>query len=116
MRKRRMDLGLFQKDVATLISVSEDCVTYWENERSEPQIQHFPKIIEFLGYYPLEKDTETLGARIKTYRYKHGLSHKELGKLLRVHGSTIGSWETNDRIPSKEKLRFLNQFLVALID
>jgi DNA-binding XRE family transcriptional regulator len=33
---RRMDLGLYQKDVAALLGVTEDTVCYWENGRVKP--------------------------------------------------------------------------------
>ncbi|MGV3598251.1 MAG: helix-turn-helix domain-containing protein [Bacteroidota bacterium] len=47
-----MDRNLMQKDVAKLIGVSEDCITYWENGRSNPQIRFTQNIIMFLGYIP----------------------------------------------------------------
>ena len=37
VRARRLDLGLFQKDVAELVGVSTDTVTNWEKNRSEPE-------------------------------------------------------------------------------
>ena len=65
IKKKRMDLKLFQSDVAKIFDVSTDCVTYWENNRSTPQIIFYPKIIEFLGYSPLDFDETTLSGRIK---------------------------------------------------
>lgn len=82
-----------QKEVAKLIGVSEDCITYWENGRSEPQIQFIPYIIKFLGYMPLEIDISTLGGKIKDYRVRNGLSHKKMGKLFGVDATTIAAWE-----------------------
>jgi len=55
-----MDLRQFQSDVAKIFGVSTDCVTYWENNRSAPQIIFYPKIMEFLGYSPLDFDKITL--------------------------------------------------------
>ncbi len=49
IKKKRMDLKLFQSDVARIFEVSTDCVTYWENKRSLPQVVYYPKIIAFLG-------------------------------------------------------------------
>jgi len=68
--------------VVVFCGVSEDTITYWENGRAEPQIHLYPKVIEFLRYFPLEIDTSTFGGNIKKYRYRHGLSHKVLGKVL----------------------------------
>lgn len=48
MRKRRMDLGLFQREVASRIGVSEATIYNWEGNKTSPQIRHIPKIIQFL--------------------------------------------------------------------
>jgi len=49
IRAKRLDLGLLQKDVAKLIGVSEDCITFWENGRSKPQKRFYLLIIKFLN-------------------------------------------------------------------
>ncbi|MGV3598253.1 MAG: helix-turn-helix domain-containing protein [Bacteroidota bacterium] len=95
IRKVRMDRKLLQKEVAKLIGVSEDCITYWENGRSEPQIKFMPYIIGFLGYMPIDTDASTLGGKIKEYRIRHGLSHKKIGKMLDVNATTVSAWEKN---------------------
>lgn len=96
-----MDLRLLQSDVAQIIGVCTDSVTYWENGRAVPQIQHMPKIIEFLGYNPVIVDGESFRGRVREYRLRHGLSHKELGRILEVNASTIGSWESGEFLPHK---------------
>lgn len=68
IRKRRLELKLLQKDVATYIGVTEEAVMYWETGFAEPQIQYAPKVIEFLGYIPYRHETETLGGRLKLHR------------------------------------------------
>lgn len=93
IRNKRIECVLFQKEIANQFGVSEDCITYWENNRSVPQIQFYPKIIKFLGYIPFEIDTRDLAGKIKMYRYLNGLSHKKFGQILGVNGSTIGDWE-----------------------
>jgi len=70
IKKKRMDLRQFQSDVAKIFGVSTDCVTYWENNRSTPQLIFYPKIMEFLGYSPLDFDKTTLSGRIKAYRHR----------------------------------------------
>jgi DNA-binding transcriptional regulator YiaG len=97
---------LFQKDVAATLKVGEDTVTYWENNRAKPVIHHLPGIIKFLGYNPLLIERETLGGKIKYYRYVNGLSHKAMGKLMKVDASTVGSWESNKSVP---KFSMFNQ-------
>ncbi|WP_430720499.1 helix-turn-helix domain-containing protein [Sphingobacterium daejeonense] len=93
IRKRRMELKLFQKDVAAIFNVSEDCITYWENNRSEPQIQYYPPIFGFLGYCPFKLDKSTFSGKIKAYRYLNGLTQKRFAKLMNVDPATVSRWE-----------------------
>jgi DNA-binding XRE family transcriptional regulator len=43
-----MNLGLYQKDVAALLGVSEDTVCYWENGRVKPSLGLQKRIAKFL--------------------------------------------------------------------
>lgn len=107
IKKKRMDLKLFQSDVAKIFDISTDCVTYWENNRSTPKISFYPKIIEFLGYFPLNLDESTLSGRIKAYKYRNGTTSKMLGDLLKVDPSSVTEWENGNRNPSRKHLQML---------
>ncbi|MGB3341233.1 MAG: helix-turn-helix transcriptional regulator [bacterium] len=48
IRKKRMDLGLFQKDVAKFVGVVTDTVTLWEKGRKEPSKRYLKRIEQFL--------------------------------------------------------------------
>lgn len=48
LRNYRLELGLLQKDIAELLDVSEDAVTYWENGRANPSQQNLKKIEQLL--------------------------------------------------------------------
>ena len=109
--KRRLDLHLFQKDVAKVLGVTEECVMLWENGHNVPQIQHAPKIIRFLGFNPYFVIGNSLGARVKNYRIEHGLSHKKLGKILDMDGGTISRWETGVFIPDTKTQKRLEELL-----
>lgn len=103
-----MELKLRQKDVAVQIGVSEDSITYWEYERSVPQIQFYPRIIDFLGYYPFQTNDKTIGGQLRRYRYENGLSHRKLSKMTGIDPGTLAAWENNKRLPSTwNKLRFI---------
>jgi len=106
-----MDLKLLQKDVAKICGVTEDSITNWEKNKCLPQIKFFPKIISFLGYLPCEVDLTTFPGKLKAYRYINGLSQKQLGKLLRVDGATVCSWELGKSQPHKEILTKLEAML-----
>lgn len=101
-----MEQRLFQKDVGVLFNVSEACITNWENNKSEPQIQYYPLIFGFLGYCPFELDISTSIGRIKAYRYLNGLSQKRLAKMVDVDPSTVLAWENGKGCVS-DKLKVL---------
>lgn len=111
IKKRRLELHLFQADVANILGVCEDSITGWENGRSEPQIRYYPKLIEFLGYNPIPENSETLGGRIKKYRLKHGLSLKHFAKLFGADEKSIVSWEKNETIPRKSILDKIKELI-----
>jgi len=89
IRKKRLDLKLLQKDVAKIFNVSEDCITYWENNRSKPLIYFYPDVIRFLGYCPFVLDLNTFKGRIMAYRYLNGLSRKHFAKIMGVDPETV---------------------------
>ncbi len=104
-----MDRKLLQRDVAKILNVSTDCITYWENNKTQPQVNYFPRIIEFLGFLPFEFGTSTFTGKLKAYRFRNGLSHKRLGKILNVDATTIRAWESGKRNPLKGMLAKLNK-------
>jgi len=52
LRKRRLDLGLLQRDVAEQLHVHQMTITNWETGRTSPQLRFVPRILSFLGYNP----------------------------------------------------------------
>ena len=111
IKKRRLELKLKQADVAKIFDVCEDSITGWETQRNLPQIQYYPKLIEFLGYNPFPVDTDTLGGRIKKYRIEHGLSQEDLADKIGVNESTIFSWEKGNHAPLPSKKKLLEELL-----
>lgn len=96
--------NLLQKDVANILGVTEDCITNWEKNRSFPQIQFMPYIIQFLGYLPFNFEMTTLSGKLKAYRHIKGISQKKLGTMLNVDGATINSWEQGASQPHQRTL------------
>ncbi len=105
LKNRRLELSLLQKEVAKIIGVSEDCITLWENNRSEPYVSYYPKIIQFLGYVPFDVDCRTLGGQIKLHRYLNGLTQKNLADLLQINESTVFHYENNRHKPTRKIFR-----------
>ncbi|ASU36342.1 hypothetical protein MuYL_4457 [Mucilaginibacter xinganensis] len=103
VRTARLQRGLLQRDVAKIVNVSEDSVTYWENGRAIPQIQHYPLIIAFLGYYPFTHETDSIAGKLKQLRFCLGYSYEQCGEVFVVNASTIRAWELCHNLPSKSK-------------
>jgi transcriptional regulator with XRE-family HTH domain len=77
IRKRRLDLGLFQKQVAKQIGISEDATYRWESNESSPQVQFIPAIIKFLDYNPLSLP-DSPGQKLVFFRQVLGLIQRGL--------------------------------------
>jgi len=114
LRKRRLDLKLFQKDVAKAIGVDTLTICNWEKNRTSTRLYLLPKIIEFLGYNPLQSNAITLGEKIKQYRIQKGLSLRKLAKGLRIDPGTLAKWEKGMREPQRMLKERLNLFLKKL--
>ena len=52
LRRRRHELGMFQKDVADRLGVNQWTLIGWEQNRKKPAVRLMPRIIRFLGYDP----------------------------------------------------------------
>jgi len=80
LRKKRLDLKLFQKDVAEVIGVDTLTICNWENNLTNPRLYLLPKIYHFLGCNPSQSNATTLGEKIKEHRIQKGLSLRKLAK------------------------------------
>lgn len=96
IRKKRLDLKFFQKDVAKVLGVNTDTITNWEKNRGGPALRLIPKIIEFLGYDPFPETILNLGDKIKLYRRNHGLSLTKLARILEIDPTTLARWERGE--------------------
>ena len=104
LRKKRMDSGLTQAKLAKILDVSTDCVTYWENNRSKPQISYYPRIHHFLGFNTTTFDETNIWGRLQTYRWRNGVSRRDIARLLKVDTSTVRAWEKGLNMPSQKRI------------
>jgi transcriptional regulator with XRE-family HTH domain len=114
IRKKRLDLGLLQREVAQKIGTSETSIHNWERGHTTPSLNFMPGILRFLGYTPFEKDAASLAENIKAYRRAFGLSQKALAKQLKIDPTTLARWEKEKGRPSKEFLQTLVDFFPYL--
>lgn len=80
----------------------------------KPSLVQIPKIIEFLGRNPFEKQIETLGDQIREYRRIHGLTQKQLAAQLGVDQTTLVGWERKEHQPTRRLLNMLISLVTSL--
>src|SRR5262249_50940858 len=94
IRKKRIELGLRQRDVADLLGAHSQSVNAWERNYREPVLHRLPAIASFLGYDLEAPPADApLGLRIASKRRSRGLSQKRLAELLGIDEATLRKWE-----------------------
>jgi transcriptional regulator with XRE-family HTH domain len=92
IKRRRLLLGLLQKDVAALFNVRTETVHNWEIGYTKPTIQLIPTLVNFLGYDPEPQNPETVGDRLRSKRRQLGFDflnkRLEVLALIPAHGLT----------------------------
>ena len=86
LKKKRLDLGLNQKQAGQEIGVDETTIYNWENGRTVPALRLMPSLVRFLGY-ALYQPARSLLEKLKARRHSIGLSRKKLAQLLGVDES-----------------------------
>lgn len=71
LRRRRLQLGLLQREAAKGFGIVHSAYIKWELDRVEPEIRYWPALIRFLGYDPHPKP-ETIGEWIACERRPAG--------------------------------------------
>jgi len=92
LKQRRIELGLKQTEVASLLGVHRGSIQLWEQGRGDQGVRSFPAIIRFLGYVPFECDG-TPGGRFAFLRRCSGKTQEELAALTGCDPSSIARWE-----------------------
>jgi len=112
IKVRRLDLKLTKRQLSLRLNVSDLTIYLWERNKVRPSLAQIPKIIEFLGRDPFEKETDNLAERIKDFRRICGLSRKRLAEQLGINLSTLEGWETGKHQPTKKLLDKIKSALV----
>lgn len=102
LKKRRLELGLLQRDLRTRFKLEKETYANWEKDRCYPAIKHWPAIIQFLGCDP-NLEPNTLGKRLLAYRRRYGISRKALATILAVDEATLWRWEIDIGKPKSRK-------------
>lgn len=116
IRKKRIEKGQTQKCVGDFMGLSKDTVTFWENNRVRPQVQHYPKIISYLGYYPFTHETETLAGKLRYVRYRNGWSFRECAKNLCISEDAAKRWERGKPVAAPKTRLLIDRIYCTIKD
>jgi transcriptional regulator with XRE-family HTH domain len=104
IRKKRIERGLFQRDVAALLDADTGSVNAWERNYHQPALRLLPAIIGFLNYNPdAITDEASVGRRIAVRRRALGISQQALAGLLGIDEGTLRGLERG-RLPSTRRI------------
>jgi transcriptional regulator with XRE-family HTH domain len=113
LRKHRLDLGLFRREVAIRLGTTVDSIRKWENNWSSPSLSELPSIIEFIGYCPYDVRL-AFGEKVVLWRCCNGMTQEETARLAGIDPSTLSSIERG-RIRDKSKRHiYLGRILSSL--
>ena len=121
IRKRRLELGATQGELAAHVGVSEYTVGAWENGRSLPMNSNLKRINEwFAKDVPVrlyqEVEFAALAKRVSAQRRNWGMSKTELCRDLGVDRTTVASWEIGSSLPKDPNLRRLSEWFDTRIE
>jgi transcriptional regulator with XRE-family HTH domain len=110
LKKRRDELGLWQRQAAADIGVSLQIYRDWEKGRAVPYASSWRLVTAFLGYDPSPAPM-SLGGRLKAKRRELGFSLKEAAERLGWDPETVRRYEHDQWMLRGDRLRRLQAFL-----
>ena len=110
IRKARIDKNHYQKQAATAIGVSTDCICFWENGRTAPEIRYYPQIIDYIGFNPFPEPDEPI-ARLEWHKTVNGLSYDGLAQLTKIHPEQLQAWLTGKKTPIARNIERIEKIL-----
>jgi transcriptional regulator with XRE-family HTH domain len=112
LKKRRIELGLLQKEVAEQLGLDECTIGNWEKDRTYPAVRYLPRLIAYLGYDPFPKP-QSIGDRLRAKRGSLGLSRKRLAALIGIDDGTLQRYEGGLWRPGPRNQAILESFLAG---
>jgi len=113
LRKRRIDLGLRQRDVASILHVNVGSIRNWESNTCEPIISKLSTIIEFIRYCPYDVRLPT-HKKVVLWRSYNGLTQKEMARLVGIDPTTLARLENGRIRMSSHSALYIDRLRAAL--
>jgi DNA-binding transcriptional regulator YiaG len=133
LRRRRLQLKIFQREAARRLGVSMRTLSRWECDKVYPTWPFQPRIVDYLGYDPFtdpalgrprgneRRDVAFLspdgpipiGAALRKHRLHLRKSKTDFASHLGVSVKTLRDWEMNRRHPCRSHWDLILRFLEA---
>jgi transcriptional regulator with XRE-family HTH domain len=97
IRRRRLEIGLTQKEAANKLEVNPWTILNWEKGHTKPPIAVIPAITEFLGYDPF-LEPKTLPQHLLARRRAMGWSIEQAAEVMGVDPGSWSKWERGQTI------------------
>jgi transcriptional regulator with XRE-family HTH domain len=110
---RRLLLKLTQKEVAARLNTLREHYERWERDEIEPTASFWPRLIDFLGYYPFP--TPTPAGWVLMARRLLGLSQFGFGRRVKAIAKDVREWEHGSTEPPREMLAKIQQIAKPLV-
>ena len=108
LRRRRLELGLYQRDAAVKIGVTASTIWNWEHGWTI-DLRHIPQVIEFLGYNPIPCPDDLM-ERLAWYKLVKGLPLEELGAVMGRDPEQLSDWCQGSALLSTPRVTVIEQF------
>jgi transcriptional regulator with XRE-family HTH domain len=112
LKKRRRELGLFQREAASRMGIGTDTYANWEKGKTEPVATQFQPVGAFLGYDPTPAP-ETLSERLKAKRRELGVTFAQVARYLEWDTGTLSRYLNGTWHMPPPRAALLEAFLVV---
>jgi len=109
LRRRRLELGLYQKDVAIQIGVTASTIWNWEHGWTV-ELRFMPRVIDFLGYNPIPCPEDLMG-QLAWYKQVKGLTLEQLGTEMERDPEQLADWLAGRHKPCRNNQEKIERFL-----
>jgi len=109
LRRRRIELGLYQKEVAVRLGVTATTVWNWEHGWTV-DFRFIPPIITFLGYNPIPCPEDVMEG-LAWYKQVNGLTLEQLGFEMGRDPEQVGEWLSGRHKPCRQNQEKIRLFL-----
>lgn len=109
LRRRRLELGLYQKDIAEQIGVTASTIWNWEHGWNI-DLRYLPRIITFLGYNPIPCPEDPL-KQLAWFKQVNGFTFEELGNQMGRDPEQLADWVNGRHKPCVRNQEEIELFL-----